>query len=132
MLDYTIQRYQDNSSKCSIGARCGEDREPHRRQCDAMILGMLVKGAIEQDIYPLPTRPYKEWSFSMLEKKMKCIKLTSLCAAMLLISDDHHDQDHGISNIITSWIKNTEQQVTGLQLACLKENASPEIQWPTR
>ncbi|TEY40977.1 hypothetical protein BOTCAL_0410g00070 [Botryotinia calthae] len=132
MLDYTIQRYQGNSSKCSIGTRHVEDREPHRKQCDAMILGMLVKGAIEQEIYPLPTRPYKEWSFSMLEKKMKCIKPTSLCAAMLLMPDDHDDQDHGISNIITSWIRHTEQQVTGLQLACLKENASPEIQWPTR
>ncbi|KAM0161538.1 hypothetical protein ACHAQE_004093 [Botrytis cinerea] len=132
MLDYTIKRYQDNSSKCSIGTRYGEGREPHRKHCDAMILGMLVKAAIEQEIYPLPTRPYKEWSFSMLEKKMKCIKPTSLCAAMSLIPDDHHDQDHGISIIITSWIKNTEEQITGLQLACLKENASPEIQWPTR
>lgn len=132
MLEYTIQRYQDNSSKCSIRTRCGGDRESYRKQCDAMILGMLLKGAIEQEIYPLPTKPYKEWSFSILEKKIKCIKPTSLCAAMSLIPDVHCDQDHGISKIISSWIRHTAEEVTGLQLESLKKDASPEIQWPIR
>ncbi|TGO37968.1 hypothetical protein BHYA_0085g00460 [Botrytis hyacinthi] len=132
MLEYTIQRYQDNSSKCSIRTRCGGDRESYRKQCDAMILGMLLKGTIEQEIYPLPTKPYREWSFSTFEKKIKCIKPTSLCAAMSLIPDVHGDQDHGISKIITSWIRHTVEEVTGLQLASLKKDASPEIQWPIR
>ncbi|TGO25414.1 hypothetical protein BPAE_0080g00040 [Botrytis paeoniae] len=132
MFDYTIQRYQENSSKCSIRTRCGEDRVSYRKQCDAMILGMLLKGAIEQQIYPLPTKLYKEWSFSILEKNIKCIKPTSLCAAMSLIPDVHCDQDHGISKIMTSWIRHTADEVTGLQLASLKKDASAEIQWPIR
>ncbi|KAF7884288.1 uncharacterized protein EAF02_004624 [Botrytis sinoallii] len=132
MFDYTIQRYQEDSSKCSIRTRCGEDRVSYRKQCDSMILGMLLKGAIEQQIYPLPKKPYKEWSFSILEKKIKCIKPTSLCAAVSLIPDVHCDQDHGISKIMTSWIKHTAHEVTGLQLASLKRDASPEIQWPIR
>ncbi|KAF7918111.1 hypothetical protein BELL_0573g00070 [Botrytis elliptica] len=132
MFDYAIQRYQEDSSKCTIRTRCGEDRVSYRKQCDSMILGMLLKGAIEQQIYPLPTKPYKEWSFSILEKKIKCIKPTSLCAAVSLIPDVHCDQDHGISMIMTSWIKHTAHEVTGLQLASLKKDASPEIQWPIR
>ncbi|KAF7912954.1 uncharacterized protein EAF01_001975 [Botrytis porri] len=132
LCDYTIQRYQNNSSKYSIRTICGEDRESYRKKCDAMMLGMLLKGAIEQQIYPLPTKPYKEWSFSILEKKIKCIKPTSLCAAMSLIPDVQSDQDHGISNIMTSWIRHTAEEVTGLQLTSLKKNASPEIQWPIR
>ncbi|TGO16213.1 hypothetical protein BTUL_0031g00800 [Botrytis tulipae] len=120
------------SSKCSIVTRCGGDRESYRKQCDAMILGMLLKGTIEQGIHPLPTKPYREWSFSTFEKKIKYIKPTSLCAAVSLIPDVHCDQDHGISKIITSWIRHTAEEVTGLQLASLKKDASPEIQWPIR
>ncbi|KAF7951382.1 hypothetical protein EAE96_006697 [Botrytis aclada] len=59
-LEYTIQRYEENTPKCSISTRCGEDRESYRKQCDGMILGMLLKGVIEQKIYPLPTTPYEE------------------------------------------------------------------------
>ncbi|KAF7895317.1 hypothetical protein EAF00_007131 [Botryotinia globosa] len=132
VLDYTIQRYQDNSSKCSIRTRCSGDRESYRKQCDAMILGMLLKGTLEQGIHPLPTKPYREWSFSTLEKKIKCIRPTSLCAAMSLIPDVHCDQDHGISKIITSWIRHTAEEVTGLQLGSLKKDAPLEIQWPVR
>jgi hypothetical protein len=62
----------------------------HRNECDAMVLGYLVKGAYAQNLYPQPLPPYDSYSFSSVYHGINRLNITTACAKLSGKPEDNH------------------------------------------
>lgn len=60
----------------------------HNKQCDAMVLGMLIKEAIYHNLYPLPEAPYTGHSFISIYDSYQNFEITNACEVVLECMDE--------------------------------------------
>ncbi|TGO20773.1 hypothetical protein BPAE_0267g00130 [Botrytis paeoniae] len=78
----------------------------YRRGCDSMLLGSLIKSAIENGLFPLPASPYTSWSVKSLRDKMELLEASGLCSKFVKTTVVQHDVIGGLKRSIrgiTQW-----------------------------
>ncbi|PQE15496.1 BTB POZ domain-containing protein [Rutstroemia sp. NJR-2017a WRK4] len=63
----------------------------HRNECDAMVLGYLIKSAYVQNLYPQPLPPYDSYSLFSVSRGIANLEITTACAKLSGKLDDNHD-----------------------------------------
>ncbi|KUJ15816.1 uncharacterized protein LY89DRAFT_783085 [Mollisia scopiformis] len=76
VLEYFINLLEKSSPKSVCASARGQVFE---RDCDAMLLGCLLKACTEASIWPAPEPPYEGHSIRSLQMHMEPLKLRSLC-----------------------------------------------------
>ncbi|KAK6592890.1 hypothetical protein H4I96_11488 [Botrytis cinerea] len=77
----TIENYQTSTLVCRgrPSHLSAEQIPQHNKQCDAMVLGMLIKEAIYHNLYPLPAAPYTGHSFISIYDSFQNFEITNAC-----------------------------------------------------
>jgi hypothetical protein len=68
MIRSLIEKYQESKMQC-----------PYDVDCDAMVLGGLLKALKSQGLLPLPTPPFTKLSFQALAEKLRDMSVPTLC-----------------------------------------------------
>jgi hypothetical protein len=101
-----ITRYLTSKTLCSSN---------HSFDCDAVLLGSLLKSSVSIGIWPRPDLPYHGISFKYLAYKVREIRIIEECRWR----DEFYgsrDKNHGIKSTILQSVSSLEEQFCGLKL----------------
>lgn len=90
--------------------------------CEAMLLGSLLRSAASQGIWPIPQVPYNLISTAELVRRLRMFRIRSLCRINLVRSDRSAlaattlDAEHGVTETISDMIDVLEDSYQGLSL----------------
>lgn len=92
----------------------------HRKACDAMILGSLLKTAYDGGLWPIPKDPYHGLTVTKVIDAARELKIQSLCdtlskAPIVMPVDEAHGA-HGYNKSIKKAIEKREAEAEGLAL----------------
>lgn len=133
ILGAKISEYQGTDLICStdayiigeitdqhIVAEDSESIKAHRRYCDSLVLGCLIKGATQQSLFPLPQGPqYKSLIFKNLQSKIASLDIATGC----FIAGGEAKYNHNISQKLKQSVAAVAAGVTGLRLADFKKSS---------
>ncbi|KAM3066352.1 hypothetical protein ACMFMF_010314 [Clarireedia jacksonii] len=114
-----LEKYKGDAILCTAGDSITPylaDHKSHRRLCDSMVLGCLLKAYVLHGIFPFPERPYAQWSIRKCHSQAKKLDITTACYTVTRKTNDQHQ-------IHKELIKNTQKLVDaaeGLRLEHLK------------
>ncbi|KAJ8060595.1 hypothetical protein OCU04_010906 [Sclerotinia nivalis] len=103
ILNATTTKYQSSSNNCNSTEvtkvldsggdrhRISGDLSGHRKDCDSMVLGSLIKSAIRNDLFPLPRLPYTSWSLKSFTDRVALLEAHTLCFKMSKRPSDEHE-----------------------------------------
>ncbi|KAF7863212.1 hypothetical protein EAF04_007294 [Stromatinia cepivora] len=118
----TIETYQTSTLVCrGRPTHLPIDQIPqHNKQCDAMVLGMLIKEAIYHNLYPLPEAPYTGHSFISIYDSYQNFEIKNGCEVVLLCSP-HPDKEmketkHVFGSVLVDLMVPIEESLCGLEL----------------
>lgn len=55
----------------------------HRRDCDDLALGSFIRSSSDLGIYPLPSSPYRGWSYTKICKRIAALDISTGCAKLI-------------------------------------------------
>ncbi|KAJ8071767.1 hypothetical protein OCU04_002082 [Sclerotinia nivalis] len=118
----TIETYQTSTLVCrGRPTHLAIDQIPqHNKQCDAMVLGMLIKEAIYHNLYPLPEAPYTGHSFISIYDSYQNFEIKNGCEVVLLCNP-HPDKEmketkHVFGDVLMDLMMPIEESLGGLEL----------------
>ncbi|APA05386.1 hypothetical protein SS1G_09804 [Sclerotinia sclerotiorum 1980 UF-70] len=118
----TIETYQTSTLVCrGRPTHLPIDQIPqHNKQCDAMVLGMLIKEAIYHNLYPLPEAPYTGHSFISIYDSYQNFDIKNGCEVVLLCNS-HPDKEvkeskHVFGDVLMDLLMPIEESLGGLEL----------------
>ncbi|QSZ33629.1 hypothetical protein DSL72_005197 [Monilinia vaccinii-corymbosi] len=118
----TIESYQTSTLVCRASpAHLSADEVPqHNKQCDAMVLGMLIKEAIHHNLYPFPEAPYTGHSFVSIYDSYQSFDIKNACELVLLCSRDPanepNEMKHIFGGVLVDLMVPIERDLCGLEL----------------
>jgi len=80
----------------------------HGRDCDAMVFGTTIKGAIFNSLYPLPQKPYPGLSYQEVQEKLSKLEIQTACGKVAQAQVLHKHQAHvSLGNTNCNSVKTT-------------------------
>src|SRR5438046_2782670 len=108
-LRLIMEDYKGSTTQCNF-------------ECDAMVLGALIKGVNTPGLLPIPGPPYQGLCFNKLAHHLRTMRLPTLCSESgwhkkyPAHRDDSPIKRCGIRELINTHIKCAEDGVSGLEL----------------
>ncbi|KAI9645547.1 hypothetical protein NHQ30_006289 [Ciborinia camelliae] len=132
ILECTISQFQSRIPNCPgpywYNHPPRDQNDPHTKWCDMMVHASLVESATAQQIYPVPTAPYKKWSFSTFQDSIKSLKIVTAC----FIANGGSTQQHSYHESLMESIQDVSGESIGLELTSLKAGVEPTSLKKTR
>ncbi|TGO80824.1 hypothetical protein BPOR_1678g00010 [Botrytis porri] len=126
----TIENYQTSTLVCRgrPSHLSAEQIPQHNKQCDAMVLGMLIKEAIYHNLYPLPDAPYTGHSFISIYDSFQNFEITNACEVVKLCGGsggggkrEKEELDiHAFGNGLMDLLEPVEESLSGLDMGGFK------------
>lgn len=120
VLEKTISQYENqipNCDTCNIESRLlVNGLESHRRWCDIMVHGSLVRSAELENIYPIPSAPHEWLSFSDLQSRISRLDIVTACYILLRKTC----WDHQVHQTLIASINSAGDELVGLLLGLIK------------
>ncbi|PVH85230.1 hypothetical protein DL98DRAFT_483721 [Cadophora sp. DSE1049] len=91
----------------------GSLRGDHRRTCVTLVLGSLVKGARQANIWPRPEKPPYDFTFDTLVLAIRDIRISTLCSQTDVSSIF---DTHGVDDLLEVLMDNIERSLAGLNI----------------
>jgi hypothetical protein len=120
---YAVQKITD---QCTRGSGiCPERPErgipstnsaTHRKACDAMILGSVLKSAFNVGLWPLPEAPYSGLTVTRVMDAACGLKMQSLCETIGRETSGPGHGSHGYNKSVKKAIEKREAEARGLTL----------------
>ena len=96
-------------------------------QCDAMVLGALIKSSVSIGLWPPPAPPFTGISFCTLSGQIRQMKVPTLCDTTGQTQERYGSRyiyDHiglcGIKESIKASLRSLEDQLCGLDISTFK------------
>ncbi|KAF7863207.1 hypothetical protein EAF04_007290 [Stromatinia cepivora] len=120
ILENTVSQYQSLIPNCNCDTsrshHLAKGLESHKRWCDIMVHGSLVRSATVENIYPIPSAPYEWLSFSDLKSRISRLEIVTACYMLLR----HTHWDHGIHQTLIVSTNSAGDELVGLLLGLIK------------
>ncbi|TGO06991.1 hypothetical protein BTUL_0362g00030 [Botrytis tulipae] len=128
----TIENYQTSTLVCrGRPSHLSTEQIPqHNKQCDAMVLGMLIKEAIYHNLYPLPEAPYTGHSFISIYDSFQNFEITNACEVVRMCGGsgsggggkrEKEELDiHAFGNGLMDLLEPVEESLSGLDMGGFK------------
>jgi hypothetical protein len=116
-LGVLITTYEDPKPQCLCYSAS-------KFECDAMVLGALIKGSVKMGLWPLAPQPHIDISFHHLSKSIRGMAIPTLCN----LNKRHHQYDSfedysggskhccNVKGTIEASLLSLENQLCGLDL----------------
>jgi hypothetical protein len=119
VLTSLIRSYQGNTyhdhAQCPRTDRAG--------QCDAMVLGSLIREAGDRALWPIPQPPYTSHNVEDVLESISSIKCTTLCQLLRRRRGaTQQPHDHGIGEHLETHMQEIRRSIVGLELEKFKPN----------
>lgn len=108
----TIKQYEGKNVNCPC-AKHGSD-------CDAMVLGSLIKSMVEYKVWPIPESPYQKFTLHHFWYIFALLNIKTLCRNIDTCQWSLSSIDHGVRESIEEKVDAIRQKVTGLDLKDFK------------
>ncbi|KAJ8071771.1 hypothetical protein OCU04_002086 [Sclerotinia nivalis] len=120
ILGNTISQYQKLIPNCnrdnSQPHLLVKGLESHKRWCDIMVHGSLVRSATLENIYPIPSAPYEWLSFSDLKSRIGRLEIVTACYMLM----KNTKSDHQIHQTLIASTDSAGDELVGLLLGVIK------------
>ncbi|KAF5869992.1 uncharacterized protein Bfra_010137 [Botrytis fragariae] len=126
----TIENYQTSTLVCrGRPSHLSAEQVPqHNKQCDAMVLGMLIKEAIYHNLYPLPEAPYTGHSFISIYDSFQNFEITNACEVVKMCGGsgaggkrEKEEMDiHAFGDGLMDLLEPVEESLSGLDMGGFK------------
>jgi hypothetical protein len=116
MLEKLITDYMDPQPHCS-------GRNVSNFECDAMVLGALIKRSVGIGLWPIPPPSSISTSFHHLEESIRCMEIPIFCdfdRRGYYNSKCNRDRCCNIKGLIEASLTSMEDQLCGLDLDTFK------------
>jgi hypothetical protein len=108
----TIKNYGGKKVNCPCAS--------HGSDCDAMVLGSLIKSMVEDDAWPIPEPPYKDFTLAGFTLVFGVIDLNTLCSRFPAYCRRSSPKCRGVGDSIEKEVKAIVGEVTGLDIKNFK------------
>jgi hypothetical protein len=112
VIKRTLKKYQGRKVNCPCAY--------HGSACDATVLGSFIKSMINDNAWPIPEPPYKNFTladfrfiFGLIDIKTLCNQVPDCCQSLL-------PKDHGVLTSINRNVNDILGKVTGLDIKNFK------------
>ncbi|CAD6454372.1 c143b5e7-2582-4c63-8801-dd38ed613e45-CDS [Sclerotinia trifoliorum] len=131
ILGDMISQYQNSITNCNCSGFRRNDLidglKAHRRWCDIMVHGSLVRSATLENIYPIPLAPHEWLSFSDLQSKISRLEIFTACYILM----KHTSWNHKIHQNLIASTNSAGDELVELFLEPIKIHKM-KLQWPTQ
>jgi hypothetical protein len=119
LIEQTIRRYQRPEVLCPR-----TDSTSWSLQCDALLLGSLLKSATTLGIMPVPTPPYGNVSFVEIANRLYSLDVKAICDSIsrAYINGNYPKPAHGLRVVIHERIESLKERLSGLDIRDFNKN----------
>ncbi|KAH6674274.1 hypothetical protein B0J14DRAFT_617053 [Halenospora varia] len=88
----------------------------HRQECEALLLGTLLRSASKSKLWPIMESPYPGLSFKEVAYGIGALYIKSFCSQERGVYSATADDSHGIKTTLKAELKEIEMHLRGLRL----------------
>jgi hypothetical protein len=108
-----IKKYEGKKVNCP----CAE----HGSDCDAMVLGSLIKSMVDGKVWLVPESPYQKFTLHDFWYIFGLLDIKTLCSKIRAYQWQLASDDHGVRESIQKKVNALLCQVTGLDIENFKK-----------
>jgi hypothetical protein len=108
----TIKNYGGKKVNCPCAS--------HGSDCDAMVLGSLIKSMVEGEVWPIPRSPYQKFTLYNFWSIFLTLDIKALCSNNGACQWQPASNNHGVSGLIQKKVDAIRGKITGLDIKNFK------------
>jgi hypothetical protein len=116
-LEQTLKRYQSAAQICPKSHSMN-----HGAACDSTVLGLILRGAAMQRIYPIPMSPYDDMTFNHLSISLLDLAILSYCKLQNTFTYSNYGDMHGVKDSIIKAVEKWDSFLCRLELEDLQSS----------